>query len=166
MNTITYQPNLNKVNVIKRRLFKKLIIYFAISVGLGLMGQIILSLVLGGLSLLGLFMLLLQYFSFIKKPYIEINDIGIKCSSSQYKIIPWDDVKELRVLMLRTTPYLVIDMKNNNDYLMKLNIPRKFLASISMKQANAIFTESLRLYEEEPNTILTCCLKFMHKNNG
>ena len=163
MNTITYQYNPKKVAALKRNILKILLFNLFISIMYALMGKIVFPSILGGISVIGLFILLLEHFSFIKKAYIEINEIGIKCSSSQYKIIPWGDVEDLKVFMLKTTPFLLINLKNNNDYLMKLNILRKFLASVSMKRTKAIFAESLKFYSEDPNTILNDCLKFAHK---
>ena len=166
MDTITYQADPKKVALERKKSLKIIAVVVVIAGVYALLGGVVVPIFLVMLALGGLLYLLLQHFSIIKNPYIEINETGITSSANQYQLIPWDDVQDIKIFTIKTYSYLVIDVKNNNDYSSLLNIIKKFFSPISTKYTHAIFSERLALYAEEPTIILNNCLKYLHGSSS
>lgn len=104
--------------------------------------------------------IVMLYLSFFKKHYIEITNIGLKCQGTYNQLIPWCDIRSLKLKLIGRTHYLLIDVIDQEKYYQKIGVVKKFSVGMMSKKVGVVFWENLLPYNEDPAFILKQCLDY------
>ena len=97
--------------------------------------------------------------SLFKKRYIEITNVGLKCQGTYDQLIPWSDIGSIKLKLIGRTPYLLIDIIDQEKYYKQLGVVKKCFVGLMAKKIGVMFWENLLPYNEDPTFILKHCLE-------
>ena len=86
-----------------------------------------------------------------------INDNGICCTATMSQLIPWSDIKNVKIFKKKWRNFLVINVRDNNKYLRRVSKYQEKYMRFNSRRAGGIFIEGLGLYKADPADILEAC---------
>ncbi len=164
MEAIIYECDKKKLNSLKKislRAFIFMIAAFAFSMLSQNVPGIIIS------SIMVIFFgtpTIYAYFGQYRMPYIKISDEGLESTGTYNQCIPWSDIESIHLKKFKSV-FLIIIIKDNSKYLKEMSFINRFLVKLMMKKIDgAIFSQTLELFNEDPNNILSSSCKQPNHN--
>lgn len=164
MTAVTYHLDPDKLAATRKQIYRNVFIS-AVLIGIfsyqhNPMGVYVVS----GFVVLCLVGLGYSYYLYsLCEHYLELNPKGIRCTTTEFKLIAWSEIQNVALLKRGSKVFLLIYLHDVSGYLSAMTRYKRIVTRFAIKRCKgAVFCENLSLYRESPEDILTNCRHFLN----